>query len=83
MIGSRELENGIALGKLNSRGFTSRGIYEGGHQERQLAQQYREWSRLTRARWPRTARILRDLAESYELQARHEDLEAEIDADSD
>ena len=82
-IGSRELENGIALGKLNSRGFTSRGIYEGGHQERQLARQYREWSKITRARWPRTARVLRDVAESYERQARREDLEAELDADSD
>jgi hypothetical protein len=83
MIGSRELENGIALGKLNSRGFTSRGIYEGGHQERQLAQQYREWSKITHARWPRTARVLRDLAKSYDRQARREDLEAELDADSD
>ena len=82
-IGSRELENGIALGKLNSRGFTSRGIYEGGHQERQLAHQYREWSKVTRARWPRTARVLRDLAESYERQARREDVEAELDADRD
>jgi excisionase family DNA binding protein len=82
-IGSRELENGIVLGKLNSRGFTTRGIYEGGHQERQLAQQYREWSKITRARWPRTGRLLRDLAESYERQARREDLEAELDADSD
>ena len=82
-IGSRELENGIVLGRLNSRGFTTRDVYEGGHQERQLAQQYREWSKMTRARWPRTARILRDLAESYERQARREDLEAELDADSD
>jgi hypothetical protein len=83
VIGSRELENGIALGKLNSRGITSRGIYEGGQQERDLARQYREWSRITRAQWPRTARILRDLAESYERQARQEDLEAQLDADSD
>jgi hypothetical protein len=83
VIGSRELENGIVLGKLNSRGFTTRNVYEGGHQERQIAQQYREWSKITRTRWPRTARILRDLADSYERQARREDLEAELDADSD
>jgi hypothetical protein len=50
VIGSRELENRIVLGKLNSRGFTTRVVYEGGHQERQLAQQYREWNKMTRAR---------------------------------
>jgi hypothetical protein len=83
VIGSRELENGIVLGKLNSRGFTTRNVYEGGHQERQIAQRFREWSKITRTRWPRTTRILRAVADSYERQARREDLEAELDADSD
>lgn len=83
MIGSRELENGVVLGRINSRGVTWRGVYDGGQQERDLAKQYREWSQLTRSRWPRTARILRELAESYEREARRQDLEAELDADRD
>jgi len=34
-------------------------------------------------KWPRTARILRTLADDYERQARREDVRADIDADSD
>jgi hypothetical protein len=81
MIGSRELESGFILGRINSRGVTWRGIYDGGQPEREFAQQYREWSATTRAQWPRTARILRSIAESYERDAIREDLEAELDAD--
>lgn len=80
-IGSRELEHGFALGRMNRRGATSRDIYAGGHLERELVQQYREWSQMTRASWPRTARVLRELADSYEREARREDIEAERDAD--
>ena len=80
-IGSRDLENGLVVGRRNSRGVTTRGVYEGGAQERVLAGQYREWSAIVQAEWPRTARILRDLSEAYEREARREDVEAEIDAD--
>ncbi len=80
-IGSHELENGVLIGRLNSRGVTSRGAYDGGQQERDLAAQYREWSAELRARWPRTARILRDIASSYERDARHHDVRSELDAD--
>lgn len=80
-LGSRELENGIAIGKLNSRGVTSRDPFDGGTQERALAAQFEEWSKELRSKWPRTARILRNIAESYEQDARQEDLRAEFDAD--
>jgi hypothetical protein len=80
-IGSRELENGVIIGRINSRGVTTRGIYDGGQRERGLARQYRDSSGLVRVRWPRTARILRELAESYDRDARREDLRAELDAD--
>jgi hypothetical protein len=82
-IGSRELESGVLIGRRNSRGVTWRGVYDGGEQERGLAQQYRKWSSVVRTKWPRTARILHDLAESYEREARREDLKAELDADRD
>lgn len=80
-IGSRELENGVLIGRMNARGVTWRGLYDGGTQERELAEEYRDWSAATRAKWPRTGRILRDLAESYERDARRQGTKAELDAD--
>jgi excisionase family DNA binding protein len=80
-VGSREIESGVIIGRRNSRGVTRRGVYDGGQQERDLAQRYRDWSNTVRGEWPRTARILRTLADSYEQEARREDLEAELDAD--
>lgn len=82
-IGSHELESGVLIGRLNSRGVTSRDAYDGGQQERDLAKQYREWSVALRAKWPRTARILRDISGSYERDAHREDVRAELDADRD
>jgi excisionase family DNA binding protein len=82
-IGSKELENGIAIGKRNAGGVVSRGVYDGGKLERSLASQYRTWSSATKGTWPRTSRILRELADAYERDARREDIEAEIDADRD
>lgn len=80
-IGSRDIENGMHVGRLNSRGVTSRGVYDGGAQERALAAQYREWADQTKG-WPRTSRLLKELAESYERDALREDLEAQEDAAS-
>lgn len=82
-LGSRELESGVIIGRLNSRGVTTRGVYDGGQQERDEAKQYREWSGAVRAKWPRTSRILRDIADSYERDARREDIRAELHADRD
>jgi len=80
-IGSRELENGLVLGRINSRGVTSRGVYDGGAQERALAADFRVGSNATKSRWPRTSRLLRELAESYERGAKREDIRAERYAD--
>lgn len=80
-IGSRDLENGLVIGRINSRGVTWRGVYDGGEQERKLAASYRSGSNSTKAAWPRTSRVLREIAESYERDAKREDLRAELDAD--
>lgn len=82
-IGSRNLENGVITGRLNSRGVTWRGVYEGGAQERTLAKQYKEWSLETQGRWPRTARILRTISAFYERDAVREDDRAQLDQDLD
>lgn len=81
-IGSTSVETGIHVGVVNARGITSRGVYDGGEQERELAQRYREWAQQTAGRWPRTSRVLRGLAESYERDARREDLRAAVTADT-
>jgi hypothetical protein len=82
-IGSEKLENGFIIGRRNARGMTTRGPYEGGGQERALADKYRGWSKAVKAASPRTARILRALADTYEDDGRREDIRAELDADRD
>jgi excisionase family DNA binding protein len=80
-IGSTYLETGIHLGVVNGRGVTSRGVFDGGAQERALAQKYRTWEEGTAGKWRRTNRLLRKLAENYEREARQEDAEAKRRSD--
>lgn len=80
-IGSRELENGLIIGRLNRRGVTTRPVYAGGQLERDEAERYRGWSSAMQGAAPRTARALRSIAESYERDAQREDRRAEIDQD--
>ena len=75
--GNPQLEAGLLRGRLNRRGVTSRGLFDGGLQEAALAQSYREHARRMNARWPRTAAILCRLAQEYEGEALREDIEAE------
>ena len=80
---SRDLEQGIAVGRYNRRGVASRGILDGGAREWCLALRYREHSRKMSVRWPRAAAVLDGLAEEYELEAKREDEKAEERADQD
>jgi hypothetical protein len=68
---------GLAIGKFNARGVTTRGAFEGGQQEDAIALEYEEWSRQVMARWPQTGRLLRDMARSYRNWARRHDAIAE------
>jgi hypothetical protein len=81
-IGSPNIESGIHIGVRNDRGTTTRGVFDGGKQEWDLAAMYRAWAECTTTEWPRTSRILRGLAESYEHEARREDEEAARRADT-
>ena len=76
-LASRHIGNGFIIGKRNLRGTTSRGVFDGGEQERSLAERYRQDSEKIGARWPFTANLLRQLAASYESQARQEDQRAD------
>lgn len=75
-VASDEIDNGLAIGIYNRRGLTSRGIFDGGDPERDLAAAFREQA-AGAAAWPRTRRLVRRLAEGYEQEARHNDEEAE------
>jgi hypothetical protein len=72
-----ELEDGFRTGTYNKRGVTSRSLTEGGRQEREFAARYREYALRIKDGWPRTAAVLRSLAEGYESEARMHDEQAE------
>ena len=73
----RELAAAFLVGVQNKRGMTTRGVFEGGGQERTLADRYLNWSQIHLTRWPRTAAILRKLASEYHHDAQSEDERAE------
>ena len=74
---SENVEQGLQTQMFNNRGVTSRDPEAGGGQERALAARYREMAEQTSDRWPRSAAILRSLANTYEHDARREDEDAE------
>jgi len=74
---SEEIESGLRTELLNGRGVTSRGLEDGGALERDLFDKYRQDADLFADRWPRTARILRSIAENYERDARRNEELAE------
>jgi hypothetical protein len=76
-IGSTPLETGLYIGLRNRRGVTSRGVFEGGKLERELEAKYREMAVQANKKWPRTARVLRNIADSYQEEARDNDARAE------
>ena len=67
---------GFVVGKQNLRGVTARGVFDGGDQERYLAKDYREHAARLVPERPFTARLLREIADNYEREARRNDHEA-------
>ncbi len=67
---------GVQVGVFNSRGFHLRG--EGGEQERELAERYRNWSRKLAFEYPHVANLVAGIAEKYDRQAEMEDSEAAV-----
>jgi hypothetical protein len=71
---SGDIDTGFHIEAYNSRGATFRGT--GGDQERSIAADYSARAAAFTASYPRTARIFRELAESYETQGRSWDVRA-------
>jgi len=76
-INSQAMGRGFRIGKSNLRGVTSRGVFDGGAQERELAAEFRRSADAVTARFPFTGKLLRSLAGSYEEEARSEDKDAD------
>ena len=72
-----DIEHGLARGISNLRGVHSRGLMDGGKDERELADRYREQADIVGDRWPRTARVLRLVADSYDSHGRMHDIQSE------
>lgn len=73
-----DIERGIATERFNMRGVFMKSIFEGGAQERDLAQKYRSWSELA-ASWIRTSALLENIAKRWDAGAEEADLRAKQD----
>lgn len=73
-----ELRNGFYFGCLNKRGVVSRGMDEGGEQERDLEEYYRQQAKALQASHPHLANTLQAVAESYKSDAHREDNNAKL-----
>ena len=76
-IANENIEKGINIGRHNMRGVFTKEVFEGGKQERDLANQYREWANICRVKWIRTALLLERIAKSWDEMAEREDIRAE------
>ncbi len=74
---SNNVEQGLNIAVHNQRGVTTRSPTDGGNQERELADSYKEQSRRYE-QWPRTAALFSQLAKSYEHEGGVLDRQAEI-----
>ncbi|MEU4338756.1 hypothetical protein AB0F59_29570 [Micromonospora lupini] len=74
---SDAMDSGLWGGLYNRRGVTWRGLRDGGAQERTLVERFREYERQAEG-WPRSQRILRQLAGTYERESRKHDHDAEV-----
>ncbi len=80
-LGEENIERGFEMGVYNSRGTFSRSLTEGGEQERQLSERHKGYADVLNDEWPRTAAMLRRIADVYASEARREDVEAELRED--
>jgi len=76
-IQSHKLNSGFSVEIYNKRGTVAKSPFEGGQQERALAEQFRQYADKWAIRYPRTSAILRKTAQRYENEAKREDEEAE------
>uniref|UniRef100_UPI003B51812D hypothetical protein n=1 Tax=Roseovarius indicus TaxID=540747 RepID=UPI003B51812D len=72
------LRERFCMGVRNARGVTMRSPYDGGEQERRLAERYRDLAARYGNSHPRLSESLISIAEEYEWDARREDEQAAV-----
>jgi addiction module HigA family antidote len=75
-IGSPDIAIGMGVGVYNSRGVHYRG--EGGDQERELAEKFRNWSRQLAFEYPYVANLIEQIAKRYDREAVWEDSDVAV-----
>lgn len=76
------MRSGFSTGVFNGRGMTSRGVFEGGGQERTLANRYRSDAEALQSSHPNVSEMLLGLARDYDRFGRSEDDEAQLRRES-
>lgn len=77
-INDAHFDEGLVAEMCSALSSSVRGIYEGGRQEREIAQRYCTWSKQIRPRSRHAAHLLKQAAETYEKRAEREDEQAEL-----
>jgi len=72
-IKNGDLEHGFQIANANRRGVTTRGMFEGGIQEKHLADHYYKLSKTLEVNYPRTSEIYKQIAKKYEYYSLRED----------
>ena len=75
-IASEEVARGMAVGRYNTRGAHFRS--PGGDDERGLAAQYRGWAKTIAFQYPFSAKLLENMARSYDRAAIWHDTEDNV-----
>lgn len=78
---SEELERGIGIGRYNKRGREMREISVLIRRGRELSAEYRRHAGVVNGRWPRTAILLKRMAERYMHEVRHWETGLDLDED--
>ncbi len=73
------IEDGILFAQIDSRGGTSRAMFEGGEQERVLAREWEAKLSSIDEKWVRMRSLIKRIAEYWERDAKREDERAEKD----
>lgn len=76
---SDQLERGIEIESINSRGVYSKSIGEGGTQERELANRWLQNAKKIGPNWPKSKALCLRISETWNRHANSEDLEAQHD----
>ncbi|MBZ0204492.1 MAG: hypothetical protein K8I03_15880 [Ignavibacteria bacterium] len=72
-LNSQELKQGFQIANSNRRGLTTRNPFEGGVQEKSLSEHYYQLAKEIELKYPFTSKMYKDIAKTYELDAKRED----------